>query len=112
MSVETEEFNLIFNKPYSDKFDVNLISSQVIDSKHAKIFYDVANKIYPYASNEKIVDIMHMLSLLETNSEKMNLNTVGDAKDLIIRYCIFMNQVLTNYKQRDKDTPKLVKRIK
>lgn len=112
LSVETEEFNLIFNKPYSDKFDVNLISSQVVDSKHAKILYNVAKEIYPYASNEKIVDIMHMLSLLETNSEKMNLNTVGDAKDLIIRYCIFMNQVLTNYKQRDKDTPKLVKRMK
>ena len=112
LSVETEEFNLIFNKPYSDKFDVNLISSQVIDSKHAKIFYDVVKKIYPYASNEKIVDIMHMLSLLETNSEKMHLNSVEDAKDLIIRYCTFMNHVLRNYKQRDKDTPKLVKRMK
>ena len=112
MSVETEEFNLIFNKPYSDKFDVNLISSQVVDSKHAKIFYDVAKEIYPYASNEKIVDIMYKLSLLETNSEKMNLNSVEDAKNLIIRYCTFMNHVLRNYKQKDKDVPKLVKRMK
>lgn len=111
LSVETEEFNLIFDKPYSDRNDVNLISSRVIDSKHAKILYDVAKKINPYASNEKIVDIMYKLSLLETNSEKMNLNTVEDAKDLIIRYCTFMNQVLTNYKQRDKDTPKLVKKV-
>lgn len=112
LSVETEEFNLIFNKPYSDKFDVNLISSQVIDSKHVKILYDVVKKIYPYASNQKTVDIMYKLNLLETNSEKMNLNTVEDSENLIIRYCTFMNQVLTNYKQRDKDTPKLVKRLK
>lgn len=112
LSVETEEFNLIFNKPYSDRNDVNLISSRVIDSKHAKILYDVAKKIYPYASNEKIIDIMYKLNLLETNSEKMNLNTVEDAKNLILRYCTFMNQALKDYKQRDKDTPKLVKRIK
>ena len=112
LSVETEEFNLIFDKPYSDRNDVNLISSRVIDSKHAKILYDVAKKIYPYASNEKIVDIMYKISLLETNSEKMNLNTVEDVKELIIRYCTFMTQILTNYKQRDKDTPKLVKRMK
>lgn len=112
LSVETEEFNLIFKKSYSDKFDVNLISSQVIDSKHAKILYDVANKIYPYVSNERIVDIMYKLGLLETNSEKMNLNSVEEAKNLIIRYCTFMNHVLRNYKQGDKDTPKLVKRMK
>lgn len=108
-SVETEEFKLIFNKPYSDRYDVNLISSQVIDSKHAKILYDVAKKIYPYASNEKIIDIMYKLNLLETDSEKMNLNTVEDAKELIIRYCTFMIQT---HKQGDEVTLKLVKRIK
>lgn len=111
LSVETEEFNLIFNKPYSDRFDVNLISSRVIDSNHVKILYDVAKKIYPYESNQKIVDIMHKLSLLETNSEKMNLNSVEDAKDLIIRYYTFMIQILKKQKQIDDVTLKLVKRI-
>lgn len=112
LSVETEEFNSIFNKPYSDRYDVNLISSQVIDSKHAKILYDVAKKIYPYASNEKIIDIMYNLNLLETDSEKMNLNTVEDTKELIIRYCTFMIQTHKNHKQGDEVTLKLVKRIK
>lgn len=111
-SVETVEFDSIFGREYSDKYDVNLISALVIDSKHAKLLYDIAKQINPLADNEKLVKIMHTLNLMETEDEKYKLNTIEESRELIIRYCTFMNQKPTNYKKNDREAPKLVKRIK
>lgn len=112
ISVETQEFDSYFANDYSDKYDVNLISTRIINSKHAVLLYEIAKTICPPKDNEKLVEIMYKLSLLETSSEKRNLNTLEDAKELIIRYCFFMNKVLSDYNRSGKRRPKLVKSIK
>ena len=101
-AVESEEFNLYFTKKdkvrtpfgigYSDKFDVKLISKKIINSTHAPLLYHIARTIDINADNDRLIEIMLKLIELENDKEKMNLNTLEDAKSLISRYYDFINQ--------------------
>ena len=112
-SVETQEFDSYFSKDYSDKYDLNIISPIIINSKHIGLLCSIAKRINPLVDEEQLVEMMYILNMLETNKEKVTLNTIEEAKELIDRYCKFMIDERFSYLHGRflNNTPKLIKKL-
>lgn len=88
-SVETLEFDV-----YSKDKDIELISDLVIDSRHTPLLYRIAKKMFPEEIDKILVEVMFRLNEIENIEEKMNMNTVDDAKDLMDRFYSLRGNVL------------------
>lgn len=107
LSVESEEFNLIYPDRFQYGNNAILFSNIIIDSKHISLLYQIACFIKSDASANEIAEIMFKLNLLETKEERKYLSNIKDAENLIKRYYSFM---LDTIKYRSRSIPKLIRK--
>lgn len=69
-----------------DESVFNLISDEVWNVNHPMLLYNIAKIIKPEADNMEIFDIMKKLYEIETPTERVELNNIGQAQELIDRY--------------------------
>lgn len=105
-TVESELFKEIFKNSYYrggksfNNFSLNLISEECLLTYHPRLLYKLAIQINPVGNNQEIFEIMKQLHLLETNQEKIRLQTSGQATELLNRYFISKTKCLTLKKQK------------
>lgn len=91
-TLESQMFYEIFSNAYlrdGKSFNesvINLISEEALETYHPKLLYQIAIMAKPRANNEEIFEIMKNLHSLENNQEKLRLQTIEQAEDLIQRY--------------------------
>ena len=91
-------FEEVFKNSYAregksfNNSDINLISGECLRTCHPNLLYLLAIQINPNGSYQEIFDIMKKLNSLETSQERIRLQTVEQANELIERYYKTLNQ--------------------
>lgn len=99
--VESEMFDEIFKAAYlrgGKTFNnsvLNLISNEILFTYHPGLLYELAIKIYPTGTNEEIFKVMKILNSLETEQERIRLQTQEQASSLLERYYNSKPKILT-----------------
>ena len=97
-TIETQMFEEVFKNSYAregksfNNSDINLISGECLRTCHPNLLYLLAIQINPNGSYQEIFDIMKKLNSLETSQERIRLQTVEQANELIERYYKTLNQ--------------------
>lgn len=69
---------------------INLISKIAINSKHARLLYEIAKLVEPNLPDEEIAKVMYILNELQNEEEKNNLASIDEAKLLIAKYSRYL----------------------
>lgn len=91
-TIESQMFEEVFNDSYFrdgksfNNSEVNLINEECLLTCHPGLLYRLALKINPLGNNEELFEIMKQLHLLETDQEKIRLQTEEQAISLLDRY--------------------------
>ena len=91
-TLESEMFEKIFKASYLrggksfNNSDLNLISEECLLTYHPKILYQLALQINPTGSKEEMFEIMKTLHSLETSQERLRLQNIEQATELLDRY--------------------------
>lgn len=91
-TLESQMFEEIFKESYLrggksfKNSDINLISKECLLTYHPGLLYRLALQINPLGNEEELFEIMKILHLLETNQEKIRLQTEKQATSLLERY--------------------------
>ena len=91
-TLESQMFEEIFKNSYFrgrksfNNMDINLISKECLLTYHPGLLYRLALQINPLGNAEELFEIMKILHLLETNQEKIRLQTEKQATSLLERY--------------------------
>ena len=100
-TLESQLFREIFKNLYYrggksfNNSNLNLISKECLLTYHPGLLYRLALQINPSANDKEIFEIMKQLHILETNQEKIRLQTEEQATGLLDRYCIPKPKCLT-----------------
>ena len=91
-TLESQLFTEIFKKSYVrggksfKNSTLNLISEECLLTYHPSLLYRLALQINPSGNNDELFEIMKQLHSLETNQEKIRLQTEEQAISLLKRY--------------------------
>lgn len=100
-TLESQLFREIFKNLYYrggksfNNSNLNLISKECLLTYHPGLLYRLALQINPSANDKEIFEIMKQLHILETNQEKIRLQTEEQSTGLLDRYCISKPKYLT-----------------
>jgi len=100
-TLESQLFREIFKNSYYrsgksfNNSSLNLISKECLLIYHPGLLYRLALQIKPSGNDKEIFEIMKQLHMLETNQEKIRLQTEEHAIELLNRYCISKPKCLT-----------------
>ena len=100
-TLESHMFEEVFKYSYFrggksfNNSDINLISSEILLTYHPGLLYRLALQISQEGNDMEIFEIMKQLHSLETNQEKIRLQTEEQAIELLNRYRIAKSKCLT-----------------
>ena len=100
-TLESHMFEEVFKDSYFrggksfNNSDINLISSEILLTYHPGLLYRLALQINQEGNDMEIFEIMKQLHSLETNQEKIRLQTEEQAIELLNRYRIAKSKCLT-----------------
>ena len=89
VTIETEMYEELTEKETSTD-RINLISKISINSKHARLLYEIAKLVEPNLPDEEIAKVMYILNELENEYEKNNLASINEAGLLIAKYSRYL----------------------